>query len=67
MSQDLLDFFGSKFELGDKVAKSCTSGRATNIEVAVVTNLTNEKLYIGGSKVAINFPGRLINLTKYKE
>jgi hypothetical protein len=66
-SDELYDVFGNEFEVGDEVAKAATSGRAVNIEIASVTRIENGKMWLSESKVAIHYPGRLVNLTKYKK
>ncbi len=64
MDTDLKDMRGIDFALGDKVVKAKTSGRAVNIEIAEVTRIEEGKLYLSGSKVPVNFPGRLLIVTK---
>jgi len=67
MSQKLKDMRGQSFVVGDKVVKACTSGRAVNISICEVTRIEDGKMYLDGSKVAINFPGRLLIVTKLYE
>jgi hypothetical protein len=64
MSIDLVDMLGKGFQIGDKVAKAQTSGRAVNLEIGEVTRIDNGRLYLSGSKVPVNFPGRLLVVTK---
>jgi len=63
----LRDMLGKRFDLGQKVVKGYTSGRAVNLEIREVTNIKKlddgtEKLYLSGSKVPVNYPGRLLIL-----
>ena len=67
MSDDLKDMLNKEFIVGDKVAKAATSGRAVNLSIGVVTRIENGKLYLDNSKVAINYPGRLLIVTKLFE
>ena len=64
MSDALIDMRGQSFKVGDKVARWITSGRAANLEVSEVTRIENEKLYLADSKVAIRYPGRLLNVSR---
>lgn len=63
-STDLTDILGKAFVVGDKVVKAYQSGRAVNISVTEVTRIENGKVYLDNSKVAINFPGRLLIVSK---
>ena len=57
---ELIDMLGLEFNLGDRVVRAYTSGRAVNLEVLSVTQIKNGKLYLGDSKVPVNYPGRLL-------
>lgn len=67
MSNELKDLRNQEFIVGDNVVKAVSSGRAVNIEIATVTRIENGKMYLDNSKVAINFPGRLLIVTKLFE
>ncbi len=67
MSTKLVDMRGQAFVVGDKVAKAYQSGRSCNLQVGAVTRIENGKMYMDNSKVAINFPGRLLIVTKLYE
>ena len=60
MSTAPKDMLGREFKVGDKAARAKTSGRAVNIEVVDITRVEDDKVYCAGSKVAVNFPGRLL-------
>lgn len=62
---DLVDLLGNAFAIGDKVAKSHQCGRASSIEIAEVSRIDGGRLYLSGSKVAIRYPSRLLNLSLY--
>lgn len=64
MATDLVDMQGRSFAIGDKCAKAATSGRAVNLNICTVTRIENGKLYLDNSKVAINYPGRLLIVTE---
>ena len=61
---DPVDLLGNEFAVGDNVVRACTSGRASSIEIVEVTKLVNGRVYVGGSKQPVNFPGRLLIVTK---
>ncbi len=63
MSTALKDMRGQDFKVGDKVVRAVTSGRAVNLELCVVSNITTDKLFLDHSKKSINFPGRLLIVT----
>lgn len=67
MDTDLVDMLGREFVVGDKVVKAATSGRAVNLLIGTVTRIENGKMYLDNSKVPINFPGRLLIVTKLFE
>ena len=60
---DLVDMLGREFSVGDKVVRATTSGRASSIEIVEVTKLENGRVYVGGSRAPINYPGRLLIVT----
>jgi hypothetical protein len=66
-SRNLEDMRGQSFVVGDRVAKAYQSGRSCNLQVGTVTRIENGKMYMDNSKVAINFPGRLLIVTKLYE
>lgn len=61
----LSDMYGKTFDVGDDVIKVFVGGRSPIIAKCVVSRIESGKLYLDGSKVAIQFPSRLLNLTKY--
>jgi hypothetical protein len=60
MDTDPRDMLGKELAVGDRVAKAATSGRAVNLSIGNVTRVENGKVYLDNSKVAINYPGRLL-------
>ena len=68
MGKELKDMCGNPFEIGDIVIKAYTSGRCTNLELCKITSIHNgEKMYLNESKVAVKFPGRCFNVSKYNK
>lgn len=67
LASSLKDMRGQSFVVGDKVVKAYTSGRAVNLSICTVTRIEAGRMYLDGSKVAINFPGRLLIVTKIYE
>ncbi len=69
MGESLKDMLGKPYAVGDKVARAYTGGRATNLEIRTVTRIDEEntRLYLNDSKVAINYPQRLLIVTKLFE
>jgi hypothetical protein len=61
---DPVDLLGNEFEIGDNVVRACTSGRASSIEIVEVTKIDCGRIYVGGSKQPVNYPGRLLIVTK---
>lgn len=64
MNTDLVDMIGQSFKIGDNVVRSTRSGRASSIEIVEVTRIENGRVYVGGSKTPVNYPGRLLIVTK---
>lgn len=64
MSTDLVDMRQRQFKVGDKVARATVSGRSANLMVSEVTHIANGNVYLDGSKVKINYPGRLLIVTE---
>ncbi|MCI4438130.1 MAG: hypothetical protein JHC33_15090 [Ignisphaera sp.] len=60
LDTDLVDMLGREFTVGDNVVRATTSGRASSIEIVEVTKIWNGRVYVGGSKQPVNFPGRLL-------
>lgn len=58
------DMLGSSFELLDIVAKGSALSCWVGIEIGKVTRIAGGKIYLSESKVAIRYPGRLLNLSK---
>jgi len=66
MSTDPIDAAGRPFEVGQFVAKACTSGRAVNIEIRRVDRIEGGKVYLGrGNKRALDYPGRCVILDSW--
>lgn len=63
----LVDMLDNTFSVGDKVVKTFQSGRASSIEIRNITRIENGKLYLDGSHVAVNYPSRLLIVTKLFE
>ena len=64
MRTSLHDLRCKPFSVGDKVVRAVSSGRAVNIEIAEVTRIDGEKMYLSSSKVPVNYPGRLLIVTE---
>ncbi len=64
MATNLIDLLGVEYQLGDRVVKADISGRAANIRISIVTRIENGKMYLDESKVAINYPGRMLIVNK---
>ena len=60
------DMFGQEFEVGQVVYRARLHGKTPSIEQSKVTRIECGKLYLDGSRVAINFPERLV-ITKENE
>ena len=54
------DMLCKPIDVGDKVVRAFSSGRAVNIEIVEVTKIEEDKIYLNNSKVPVNFPGRLL-------
>jgi hypothetical protein len=52
------------FEIGDQVAYAHRVGNTAYLDIRVVTRIEGGKLYLNNSKVAINFPHRLLNVSR---
>jgi hypothetical protein len=63
LDTDLVDMLGREFTVGDKVVRATTSGRASSIEIVEITKISNGKVFVGGSKQGVNYPGRLLIIT----
>lgn len=57
----LFDVEGKPYALGQRVAFAVSYGRAQAIEIREVTQIKNDRLYLG-TKVPVNFPGRALIL-----
>ena len=64
METDPVDLLGKEFAVGDNVVRSTTSGRASSIEIVEVTKIECGRVFLGGSKVPVNYPSRLLIVTK---
>lgn len=56
----LKDMRGRNFQVGDKVARASIVGRSGEVEIVEVTRIEDGKMYMGGSKVAVRFPSRML-------
>ena len=54
------DMFDVEIEVGDVVLKPTMLGRSPFIEKRIVTKIDGNKIYLDDSKVAINYPDRLV-------
>ena len=54
------DMRGRQINVGDIVAKAEVLGRSGDLRIAECTRIENGKMYLDNSKVAINFPSRLL-------
>lgn len=57
--QPLFDKLGRSINLNDKVVRA-VSNYPGEIEICTVTRIDNGKCYLDNSKVAINYPRRLL-------
>jgi hypothetical protein len=65
MGTDLVDMQGKSYAVGDIVARGVKSGYAVSIEIVEVTRIEDDKIYVGGSKVPIKYPQRLLIVTGF--
>lgn len=56
----LTDMRGRTYAVGDKVARARVSDRSGAVEIVEVTRIEDGKMYMGGSKVAVRFPNRML-------
>lgn len=56
----LVDMLGKQFQIGDIIVRPVTSNRSGNLQIATITDIRDGKLYLSGSKMAINYPSRLL-------
>lgn len=56
----LKDLRGKKFKVGDIVVRAHSLGRGSDVEIVEVTRIEDGKMYMGGSKVAVRYPGRML-------
>lgn len=54
------DMKGFAFNEGCKVVRAVISGQSPKLAICEVTKIENGKIYLDGSKKAINFPKRLL-------
>jgi len=54
------DIRGMPMKVGDRVARAFTAGRAAMLKIATITRIENGKMYLDDSKVALNYPSRLL-------
>ncbi len=54
------DMKGFSFNVGCKVVRSVMSGQSPKLAICEVTRIEDGKIYLDGSKKAINFPNRLL-------
>lgn len=57
------DRMGRELRVGDVVARAVTRGRGADLKVQRVTRIEDGKVYLDNSKVALNYPGRIVILT----
>jgi formylmethanofuran dehydrogenase subunit D len=60
LTTDPKDMRGVDIRVGDRVVRGSSSGRAVSIQVVEIGRVEDGKVYVVGSKVKINFPGRLL-------
>lgn len=63
MSHELMDIFGFEIKIGDRLLKPQMEGRSAILVRCIVTSIQNGKMYLDGSKVPVQFPGRCINIS----
>lgn len=62
MGKAPVDMTGRPIRPGDWLVKSFQSGRSSNIEVRMVREVRNGRVYLGDSKVPVTWPGRTLVL-----
>lgn len=62
---DLCDMLGKRYSVGDDVVYPFRSGNSADMKIVKVTkiDLEKNKIYLNGSKVALNYPGRCLIVT----
>ena len=58
-SDKLVDCLGKPLNVGDRVVRGVSFGRAAGLEFTTITRIENGKVYLASSKVALNYPSRL--------
>jgi hypothetical protein len=59
-SDKLVDTLGKPLNVGDKVVRGVSFGRSSGFEFTTIREIKNGKVYLAGSKVALNYPSRLL-------
>jgi hypothetical protein len=54
------DMRGMPMKVGDKVARAKNYGRSATLVLCTITRIENGKMYLDDSKVALNYPSRLL-------
>jgi hypothetical protein len=55
----LVDMLEKEFVIGDKVVKSDSYGRSSNLRISTVTQIENEKIYKSNRKASIYVTKRI--------
>lgn len=62
-----IDMLGNKLKVGDSVARPYRSGNSAYMEICEVTRIENGNVYLSGSKVPLNYPGRCLIINEIME
>jgi hypothetical protein len=63
MSHELIDIFGIEIKVGDRLLKPQVESSSAVLVKCVVTTISEGKMYLDGSKVPVQFPGRCVNIS----
>jgi hypothetical protein len=59
-SDKLVDCLGKPLAVGDRVCRGVSFGRSAGLEFTTIREIKNGKVYLATSKVALNYPSRLL-------
>ncbi len=66
-SKEHKDFFRSEIKIGDHLLKPEKFGQSPVFVSCKVTAITEGKIYLDNSKVPIQFPGRCVNISAFRD
>jgi hypothetical protein len=56
------DMHGFPLLVGDTVARAVNVGRSAQLKICEITRIENGRVYLNDSKVALNYPSRLLKI-----